>query len=232
MPACKSVTELITTNFGGPQGPTGPSGPKGSGPQGPQGPSGASGATGTAGVAGPTGPQGPSGPSGGPSGPTGPSVTYDISVLATTPTNVGSMLRLKGTNGVLDDVTFAANVKVDNIEVTRTNADRMTFKYKEVVVNKGNVNGSVNFNRNDGAIQIITVTGATTINLPQNMVAGQSMTIIVKQNSVGTHKITPANGYKFAQGFKFFSGTSNAIDMMNIFYDGTIYYVTLTVNYG
>ena len=64
------------------------------------------------------------------------------------------------------------------------------------------------------------------------MVAGQSMTIIVKQDATGTRPITVSNLYKFAQGFKFFSGTANAIDMMNIFYDGSIYYVTLTVNYG
>jgi hypothetical protein len=139
---------------------------------------------------------------------------------------------LTGSDATTDDVQLRGNTRVDNIEVSNIDANTFGIKYREFVYTKGNVNGTVTFNRNDGAIQIATLVGATTISAPTNMSIGQSMTLILKQDSVGSRTITPSASFKFASGFKTFSSGANKIDMMNIFYDGSIYYVTLTTDYS
>ena len=205
----------------GPQGSTGSTGP--TGPQGSQGPSGAS-VTGATGPQGPQGAQGPSGPSEG--------ALYSISSVVASPTTIGANLRLTSSNSATDNVLFGANTTVDNIEVTSTDANTLTFKYKEVVHQKGNVSGTLTFNRNDGAVQIATLTGNVTLSAPTNMSAGQSITFILKQDNTGGRTITPSASFKFASGFKTFSAGPADIDMMNVFYDGSIYYATLTVDYS
>jgi hypothetical protein len=64
------------------------------------------------------------------------------------------------------------------------------------------------------------------------MSAGQSLTLIVEQDNTGGHAVAGNINYYWASGFDTFSTFPNSIDMMNMFYDGNKYYVTLTVGYS
>lgn len=229
MPECIEIANLVPYFAA-----TGTQGIQGvQGVQGGQGPQGAQGIQGRQGVQGVQGRQGPQGTQG-VQGPTGPAqgALYTISAVAPVPVDKGSNLRLTGNDSSIDNVLYAANTKIDNIEITTTDADTITFKYKEIVFAKGSISGSVTFNRNDGAVQVATCVGNVTLTAPANMAAGKSITYIIKQDEVGGRTVTPSNVYKFASGFKSFSTTPYAIDMMNVFFDGTNYYATLTVGYS
>ena len=96
----------------------------------------------------------------------------------------------------------------------------------------GNISGTITPDRNNGTVQKATLVGSITLNLPSNMTTGQSFTLIFTQDSNGLRTLTPDNSYKFASGYKTLSTIASAVDMLNIFYDGSIYYVTLTTGYS
>jgi hypothetical protein len=102
----------------------------------------------------------------------------------------------------------------------------------ETVYNGGNATGPLTPDRNNGTIQKFTLTGNITLNPPTNMTAGQSLTLILTQDSVGDHLLNANVAYLFASGFQTLSTNSDAIDMLNIFTDGSAYYTTLTVDYS
>ena len=81
-----------------------------------------------------------------------------------------------------------------------------------------------------GSIQTVTLTGNVTFNAyggtPQ---AGQSLTLIVLQDSTGNRLLTST--MKFAGGAKTLSTAANAADIIYSFYDGTNYYATLSRAY-
>ena len=81
-----------------------------------------------------------------------------------------------------------------------------------------------------GSIQTVTLTGNVTFNAyggtPQ---AGQSLTLIVLQDSTGNRVLTST--MKFAGGAKTLSTAANAADIIYSFYDGTNYYATLSRAY-
>lgn len=114
---------------------------------------------------------------------------------------------------------------------TANNVTTVTNTFTEVVYNGGNVSGTLTPNRANGTIQKFTLTGNVVLNPPTNIVAGQSMTLILTQDSAGNRLLDANPAYLFASGYQTLSSTANAIDMMNMFYDGTTYYVTLTVSY-
>ena len=64
------------------------------------------------------------------------------------------------------------------------------------------------------------------------MSAGQSLTLILTQDSIGGRLLDANTAYLFASGFQTLSTSAGAIDMLNIFSDGTNYYTTLTVEYS
>lgn len=115
---------------------------------------------------------------------------------------------------------------------TANNVTTVTNTFTEVVYNGGNISGSVTPNRANGTIQKFTLTGNITLNLPTNMSAGQSLTLILAQDSTGNRILDANVGYLFASGFQTLSTSSGSIDMMNIFSDGSTYYTTLTVDYS
>ena len=107
--------------------------------------------------------------------------------------------------------------------------DRIAFN--DTVFDKGNISGSVTFDRNDGTIQRATAVGNFTVNL-SNVGVGRSITMIITQDGTGGRTMTPPANMKFASGFKTLSTAAGAVDMMNIFYDGSTYYCTLTTGYA
>jgi hypothetical protein len=103
--------------------------------------------------------------------------------------------------------------------------------FTEVVADLGTISGTFTPNRNNGTIQKLTLTGNITLNVPTNMAPGQSLTLIISQDATGNRVMTPNSAYKFASGFRDLSTEPTAIDMLNIFTDGTLYYTTLTIGY-
>jgi hypothetical protein len=108
----------------------------------------------------------------------------------------------------------------------------VTNTFTEIVYSGGNAIGTLTPNRNNGTVQKFTLTGNIVLAPPTNMLAGQSLTLILTQDSVGNRILDANTAYLFASGFQTLSTASGAIDMINIFTDGTTYYGTLTVGYS
>ena len=99
------------------------------------------------------------------------------------------------------------------------------------VVTLGSISGSFTPDRSVYSVQKATLTGNITLNSPVNMSTGQSLTLIFTQDATGNRTMTADAAYKFAGNFRTLSTAANSIDMLNMFYDGTTYYVTLTTGY-
>ena len=100
--------------------------------------------------------------------------------------------------------------------------------YIDTIYNGGNTGSSITPDRNNGTVLKYTANASFTLNTPSNVSNGHNFTIILTQDGVGNRVMTANSNYKFAEGFKTLSTSANAIDMLNVFYDGTYYYVTLT----
>lgn len=129
--------------------------------------------------------------------------------------------------GILS-ITAGTGIGADTLNGVST--IRNTFT--ETVYSGGSWSGSVTPNRNNGTVQKFTLTGNITLNVPSNMSAGQSLTLILTQDSTGNRLLNANTAYLFASGFQTLSNASGAIDMLNIFSDGSTYYTTLTVEYS
>jgi hypothetical protein len=209
----------------GPQGPTGPQGPIG--PIGPQGPEGAQGPIGPIGNTGTQGPQGPQGAQGvqGPQGPQGPSGTAGpaggeifVQRLGTNVTVATIGLNFTGNGVIVANTSNVATINIPGVE--------------DIVTNVGSISGTFTPNRALSTVLKATLTGNITLAAPTNMNAGQSFTLIFTQDTSGNRIMTANSDYKFAGNFKTLSFTANSIDMLNMFYDGTNYYVALTTGYA
>jgi len=133
-----------------------------------------------------------------------------------------------GATGSAATIAAGTGINVD----TANSITTVTNTFTEVVYNGGNVSGTLTPNRNNGTIQKFTLTGNITLAPPANMAAGQSLTMILTQDSAGNRLLNANVAYIFASGFQTLTTDSNGIDMLNIFSDGSTYYTTLTVDYS
>ena len=122
-------------------------------------------------------------------------------------------------NGVI-----ASNV-ADSVTVLIEGVDASIYDH-------GSINGTFTPNRALAVVQTATLTGNITLEVPTNMSIGQSLTLIFTQDTVGGRTLTANSNYKFASNYKVLSFSANSIDMLNMFYDGTRYYVALTTGYA
>jgi hypothetical protein len=90
---------------------------------------------------------------------------------------------------------------------------------QETVYEWGTTSGTIVPDASSGTIQTITLNGNITLSTLTNLVVGQSMMIKVKQDATGNR--TLSSSMKFAGGSKILTTASNAIDVINIVYDGT-----------
>ena len=104
--------------------------------------------------------------------------------------------------------------------------------YSETVGNTGNTGTLFIPNYVNGIVQRITANNNFTLGAPLNLGIGQSVTLIIQQDSTGNRVMTANAVYKFAYGLKTLSTTANAIDMISIFYDGTNYLCNLVKGYS
>ena len=124
------------------------------------------------------------------------------------------------------------SIAISGGPVTSSGDITVTNTFTETVFNGGNISGTLTPDRNNGTVQKFTLEGNITLNPPVNMSAGQSLTLILTQDSAGNRLLDANTEYLFASGFQILSTNSGAIDMLNIFSDGTTYYATLTVSYS
>jgi hypothetical protein len=138
----------------------------------------------------------------------------NVSLEGTTLTNnVGNLVIAASTGNVVD---------VSNLQLS-------SFVEKIDTINNANGTQSLDITQN-GSIQILNITGNITIDTITNMIAGRSMTLVLKQDATGGRTLT--SSMKFAGASKTLSTAANAIDIMSIFYDGTNYYASLTKGYA
>jgi hypothetical protein len=126
-----------------------------------------------------------------------------------------------------------------NISVTSLtqNLDANSFKiqdvqledYKETVFNIGTQSGTLNLDVQNGNVQTVNLNGNITINGFTNAEAGQSMTVIIKQDGTGNR--TLSSSMFFAGGEKTLTTTGNSTDILSIFYDGTDYWASLSTDF-
>jgi hypothetical protein len=98
----------------------------------------------------------------------------------------------------------------------------VTNTFTEIVYQGGNATGNLTPDRNNGTIQKFTLTGSITLNPPANMTAGQSLTLILTQDSAGNRTYVTDNGeitgdvpvwYDNPRPFKTFGLSSAEIDI-------------------
>ena len=102
---------------------------------------------------------------------------------------------------------------------------------RETVVNHGNVTGTLTPNVSSGTIHKMTLVGNITLNTLTNVATGSSLTIVMTQDSTGTRTLTNT-GWKWLGGNKTLSTTGTNIDIVTVFYDGSIYYASLGKGYA
>lgn len=161
-------------------------------------------------------------------------LTNKVTVLNFTGNGV-ALTNLAGevTITITDTIGLASVSAGTGISVsTSNNVATVTNTFTEIVYAAGNVTGNVTPNRSNGTIQKYTLIGNITLNVPTNMAAGQSLTLILTQDSVGNRLLDANVAYLFASGYQTLTTDSNGIDMINIFSDGTKYYATLTTDYS
>ena len=121
-------------------------------------------------------------------------------------------------------------VRVDGITI-KANSGIISATGVSLTQSLGSVSGAVNIDLSAYTAFKMTVTGAFSLNI-QNQVTGQSFIIIIKQDATGSRTVTWPGTMLFSEGFKTISTAANATDFLTAYYDGTNYYASLTVGYA
>jgi hypothetical protein len=115
-----------------------------------------------------------------------------------------------------------------NLQVTGNTQIRAL---QETVVVTGFTGGAWTANCAAGTIQKATLGSNITSLAFTNMPAGGSVTLIITQDATGGRTLT-TTGIKYAGASSTLSTAANAIDMLNILFDGTNYYGSLVKGYA
>lgn len=138
---------------------------------------------------------------------------------------------------------LAANLDVNDFTITNSNGGGNvvlnppsggksvvnSITYNEVIYTGLASSGTLTPEAANGTVQSVTLTGNITINAFSTPAAGQSITLILKQDATGGRTLTST--MKFAGGNNTLSTAGDAIDVLSIFYDGTTYYASLSTDF-
>ena len=157
---------------------------------------------------------------------TADALTFYSGGVGTTPTAV---IYPTGNIIAVGSLTAASIVTAGN---TTTTGNTILKGFTETVVAKGNSTGTVTIDANAGTVQTLTLTGSITINAANmtNFGVGRSVTLVLTQGGTGSYTLT--SDMKFAGGSKTLSTAVGAIDVVNIFFDGTNYLAALVKGYA
>lgn len=112
------------------------------------------------------------------------------------------------------------NLNTDKLEKT----GGLLTGYQETVYSLAYA-ATITPNAINGNVQTITLTGNVTFSAFASPLAGQSITLIVKQDATGSRLLTST--MKFAGGINTLSTDANAVDIISVLYDGTDYWASL-----
>jgi hypothetical protein len=104
---------------------------------------------------------------------------------------------------------------------TRVNA----INYNEGAIYTVTYGATITPDVTNGNTQQVTLTGNVTFSAFTTPVAGQSLTLIVKQDATGSRTLTST--MKFAGGTKTLTTAANSVDIISVYYDGTTYWASL-----
>jgi hypothetical protein len=128
-------------------------------------------------------------------------------------------------------VIVTGTASVNAIAPVSGNLSVSNMTYNEVQYASLGTTGTLTPDPANGSVQKITLTGNITINaMGGSPAAGDSVTLIIVQPSSGNYTLTST--MKFAGGTKTLSTTSNYIDVVTIYYDGTNYLANLATNFS
>ena len=102
----------------------------------------------------------------------------------------------------------------------------------ETVYGFGTTSGSITPDWNNGSTQTMTLNNNLTLNAPVSMPTGSSMKLVITQDVSGSRLLSPNGAYKFLGGVNTLTTAGNAIDIINIFYDGSNYLSEIKKNYS
>tara|TARA_R110002074_G_scaffold65124_3_gene154974 strand:+ start:165 stop:2699 length:2535 start_codon:yes stop_codon:yes gene_type:complete len=159
-------------------------------------------------------------------------VTGDVTGTVSSLSNQTTANLTENTNLYYTDARVDA--RLSSGQVTSISVDDLSLKsFQETILNEGTVVGDIssNIDADDGSIYEVTAVGDITINSIANAVAGTSMTLIIKQDSTGGRLLTAGSSIKWAGGNKTLSTAANSVDLITMFYDGAVYYASLSRGY-
>lgn len=136
-----------------------------------------------------------------------------------------------GTNSGTIVINQGANA---NITVTPNGTGKTVITNAvpyEYVYTAGSTTGTITPNAANGTIQSITLTGSITFNAFATPLAGQTITMIIKQPAAGG-PYTLTSTMLFAGASKTLSTAANAVDILTVTYDGTNYWASLSKGYA
>jgi hypothetical protein len=113
------------------------------------------------------------------------------------------------------------NLNTDKLEKT----GGTIVGYNEGAIQTVTYASTITPNVANGNVQQITLTGNVTFNAFASPVAGQSLTLIVKQDSTGSRELTST--MKFAGGENTLTTAADSVDIISVYFDGTNYWASL-----
>ena len=133
-------------------------------------------------------------------------------------------------NGNLDQILKKSGDNPYDVTWTSTLSNVSLVNYNEgAPYALTQTSGKISIDVANGNVQLLTATGNITINNFVNPIAGQSVTIVITQDSTGNH--TLSSTMKFAGGTKTLSTAANSIDILSIYYDGSRYLASLSTGF-
>ena len=121
--------------------------------------------------------------------------------------------------------TVGATTPTTGTFTTLTSTGRTVIKDLTETVYTLSYSATITPNVANGTVQVVTLTGNVTFSAFTSPVAGQSLTLIVKQDATGNRTLTST--MKFSGGSKTLSTAANSVDIITVFYDGTNYWASL-----
>ena len=104
--------------------------------------------------------------------------------------------------------------------------------YQEKIYSYGTTSGTISVNYNNGTVFNLTLNGDIILNSANfsNFIPGRSITLVITQDGTGGRVISSTD-LKYAGSVNTLSLAPNAIDVMNIYYNGTYYLAALVKGY-
>ena len=140
-----------------------------------------------------------------------------------------NLTNLKTAVDAVDATALVTTSTSQVISGAKTINDATLKKISETVYSLGTTGGTIAPDAANGSVQKITLNSALTINAFTNPVAGQSISLVI---TGGTSYTSVTSTMKFAGGIKTLTATSGCIDILNMFYDGSVYYASLSKGYA